>query len=275
MTRSTRDPACVPDLLLERYRLGEMSRDEKEELHRLLASDEGLRARLRALEESDKEIRHRYPPAWLAARIRERLRANVVRPPVLQIGPRFSWRVHFAVAAMAVVVIAVGWRLFGPLYLEPIQQASDSAQHSSRIKGDRLVLFRKTLEGSEVLSNGTRARAGDQVRIGYQAAAQSYGAILSIDGRGTVMRHFPRKGELAEPLKGDGLELLDYTYELDDAPGWEQFYLVYGPEAFPVEPVLEAARARAAHVGADPPGLLTLSAPLEQSSLVLIKEATP
>lgn len=275
MTRSNHDPSCVPDLLLERYRLGEMSGDEKEKLQRLLTTDERLRARLRALGESDQEIRRRYPPGWLAARIRKRLRPNVERPSFVQKGPRFGWRAPFAVAAVAVVVIGVGWHVFGPLYLEPVRQASDSAEQPDRIKGGRLVLFRKTLEGSEVLSNEARARPGDQVRIGYRAAAQSYGAILSIDGRGTVMRHFPRKGELAEPLKGDGLELLDYTYELDDAPGWEQFYLVYGPEEFPVEPVLETARVRAAHVGADPPGLLPLSAPLEQSSLVLIKEATP
>jgi hypothetical protein len=61
---------------------------------------------------------------------------------------------------------------------------------------------------------------------------------------------------------------------LDDAPGWEKFYLVSGREAFRLAPVLEAAQTLAVGAGARPPGSLTLSTPLEQTSLVLMKEAT-
>jgi hypothetical protein len=36
--------------------------------------------------------------------------------------------------------------------------------------------------------------------------------------------------------------LLDSSYELDDAPSWERFYLVTGNDPFYVEPILRAAR---------------------------------
>lgn len=274
MTHPDHDLSHVPDLLLERYRLGEMSPTEIARFRRRLEADEGLRARLRALDDSDEEIARRYPPGWLAARIRQRLPVNALRrsPSIGQ--RRFSWRLPIAVAATAVVALGVGWRLLGPLRLLPAWMKSRSVEQVDRLKGDSLVLFRKTAAGSEVLGNGARARAGDQIRIGYRAADHSYGVILSIDGRGVVTRHFPQQGERAALLTHDGLVLLDHAYELDDAPGWERFYLVTGREAFDWAPVLVAARALAAGAGARPPGALTLSAPLEQTSLFLMKEAT-
>ncbi|MFH1574115.1 MAG: hypothetical protein ABIG68_09030 [Acidobacteriota bacterium] len=273
MTHGTRDPAHVPDLLLERYRLGEMPPAEIKRLRRRLDRDEGLRARLRALDDSDEEVRRRYPSGWLAARIRQRLGGSASRP-FPDVRRRSSgWQLPIAATAAAVVVLAVGWRFFGPPYLQPGWMASDSAGPVERIKGRTLMLFRKTAEGSEPLGDGAQARAGDQVRIGYRAAGPCYGMILSIDGRGVVTRHFPDQGERAAPLTPDGLALLDHSYELDDAPGWERFYLVSGAEAFLVAPVLEAAQKLARAAGPGPAGALNLSAPLDQSSLVLIKEA--
>jgi len=274
VTQHTHDPSHLPDLLLERYRLGEMSPAEIERLRRRLATDEELRARLRALDDSNEEIGRRYPSGWLAARIRQRLRADVSHPSPSVSRRRFSWRLPIAVAAVAVVVVGVGLRLLGPLQRLPAWMTSHSGEQVDRLKGRSLVLFRKTAAGSEVLSDEARVRAGDQIRIGYRAAGRSYGLILSIDGRGVVTRHFPQQGEQAALLIHDGLVLLDHAYELDDAPGWERFYLVTGHQAFKVAPVLEAARRLGAGAGSRPSGPLTISAPLEQTSLILVKEAT-
>jgi len=274
VTEHNRDPLRVPDLLLERYRLGELSPPEIEELRRRLAADEGLRARLQALDDSDREIRRRYPPDWLSARIQERLGADAAQPSPRVRRRNFSWRLPVSAAAAAVLVIVVGWQILGPRDLEVARKSLDGAESGVRIKGDSLVLFRRTAEGSEVLGDGALARAGDKIRIGYRAAGRSYGIILSIDGRGVVTRHFPRHGRQAALLTTRGLTLLDHAYELDDAPGWERFYLVFSRDAFDVAPVLEAARKLAADAGASPPTALVLPAPLDQSSLVLIKEAT-
>jgi hypothetical protein len=274
VTHPDHDLSHVPDLLLERYRLGEMSPMEIARFRRRMETDEGLRARLRALDDSDDEIGRRYPPGWLAAHIRQRLRANASRRTP-SVGQRsFSWRLPIAVVVSAVVVIGVGWRLLGPLHLLREWMVSHSVEQVDRLKGCNLVLFRKTAEGSEVLGNEARARAGDQIRIGYRAAGRSYGLILSIDGRGVVTRHFPQQGDQAALLTHDGLVLLDHGYELDDALGWERFYLVTGQQVFKVAPVLEAARRLGAGAGSRPPGPLTISAPLEQASFTLVKEAT-
>ena len=71
MSRETREDR-VPDLLLERYRLGETLPDERGQLERTLEQDAELRRRLEELECSDAEIRRRHPPEWLAARVEER-----------------------------------------------------------------------------------------------------------------------------------------------------------------------------------------------------------
>ena len=70
MTRR-RDTGGVPDLVLERYRLGELPPAEAEALERRLAVEPELAARLEALDRSDEETRRRYPPAWLAEQIRQ------------------------------------------------------------------------------------------------------------------------------------------------------------------------------------------------------------
>jgi hypothetical protein len=251
-----------------------MSPSEIEELRLRLTLDEGLRARLQALDDSDREIRRRYPPGYLSERIQQRLGVNAAHPSPTVRRRNFSWRLPVSAAAAAVLVIAIGWQIFGPPDLGPGRRPSDTAESGDRIKGDSLVLFRKTAEGSEGLSDGAAARAGDQIRIGYRAAGRSYGMILSIDGRGVVTRHFPRQGRQAALLTARGLVLLDHAYELDDAPRWERFYLVSSRQVFDVAPVLEAARTVAASAGTKPPPTLALSAPLNQSSLVLIKEAT-
>jgi hypothetical protein len=63
---------------------------------------------------------------------------------------------------------------------------------------------------------------------------------------------------------------LPEAYELDDAPGFEQFYLVAADDPFPVGQVLEAVRRR--HAGGDGGGRLDLPASMDQSSFVLRKE---
>jgi len=59
---------------------------------------------------------------------------------------------------------------------------------------------------------------------------------------------------------------LTEAYELDDAPGFERFYLVAADETFAVETVVDAVR----RAGTD--GQLDLPASMEQDSLAIEKE---
>lgn len=259
MTVSANDSDRVPDLLLEQYRLGELSADAAARLERRLAQDAGLRARLEAIDRSDEDIRRQYPPEWLAGQIRLRLGPAA---PASARTPRAAWvRWAVPVAVAATVLVA--------LVLKP-----DSTE---RFKGTGpgLVLHRRTAEGSEPLSAGDTVRRGDLVRVGYRADGRAYGVIFSIDGRGTVTRHLPAVGPFAAALAGGGPVLLDYAYELDDAPRWEAFYFVTSDEPFDVEPVLAAAREAASHnLGASPP-TIALPAGLDEAIFMLRKEDSP
>ncbi len=96
-------------------------------------------------------------------------------------------------------------------------------------------------------------------------------AVVSVDGRGGVTLHWPEGSGPAAELESGRAVPLPHAYRLDDAPGFERFFLVTGAARFDTGAVLEAARRLAASGRArtDP---LPLAAGLEQRALVLIKE---
>ncbi len=252
----------IPDLLLEQYRLDELPATDTARIERLLIEDATLRARLAALEASDREIAQRQPAEWLAGRIRERMRTETRRPrPTAPAIRRFALASALAAAAV-VIAFAVPWK---------------PADDGDRIKGlsPSLAIYRRTPQGSETLADGAAARAGDLLRVGYVAAGRGYGVILSIDGRGVVTLHLPPGGSRAAALRGGGTVLLDQAYELDDAPAWERFYFVTSEDAFDVAPVVEAAKRAAARDLRSPPAALPISRELGQVTFSLQKEVRP
>jgi hypothetical protein len=274
MTGRLGDTTRVPDLVLEQHRLGELEPGEAARLARRLEQEDELRERLAELDRSDEDLRRRYPPEWLAQRVRERLESGCSRADR---APRLRRRrapVLAALAAAALVVLVLDTRLAEP---PPARRDSPASASGDRLKGSRpgLALFRRTPDGSEPLTDGAFVRTGDLVRVGYRAAGRSFGAILSIDGRGLVSMHLPKAGDRAAALARGGLVLLDFSYELDDAPRWEAFYFVTGEMPFDVTGVVRAARSAAAGAAGTAPPVLALPAGLEQSLFILKKEARP
>jgi len=257
----------VPDLLLEQYRLGELSKDASARLERRLEEDVNLLSRLEALERSDEEVRRRYPPEWLAGQIRLRLGSPAPMSALPARAAWGRWAVPVAVAAAVFVAMVLLPRPVGP---PPGSDATERVKGS----GPSLALYRRTSQGSERLAEGDLLRQGDLLRVGYQASGRRYGVILSIDGHGAVTRHLPIQGAAAAVLDRDGLVLLDDAYELDDAPRWEAFYFVTSDEPFDVEPVLAAAREAASRgIGASPPSIELRD--LDQAIFAVRKEDTP
>ena len=275
--------SAIPDLLLERYRLNEVSPAERAAVERRLREDDGLRRRLEEIERSDEAIRETGFPASLARRLRGRIdleaatpvggRAGRSRVPVAlrqrlpAIGRSWRWALPLAVGA-GILLLAVAGPHVGGLRPGPT---------GVRIKGLRpsLTVFRQTPRGSESLADGAAARQGDVVLLAYQAAGRAYGVIVSIDGRGGLSVHLPTSGrDAARLLPGDKV-VLDQAYELDDAPRWECFYFVTGQEPFAVEPVVEAAKRVASLHRDSPPPSLALPHGLEQSTFFLQKEDRP
>ena len=236
----------LPELVLERYRLNELPDATHATIAHEAAVDPAVWARLDALDRSDSEIREQYAPDVLAGRrlTRHRSRHALVLGSAL------------ALAVLALVVII-------PRHI--------STGDDTRIKGvvgrPALAVYRRTPAGSERLADGDVAHAGDLLRIGYASAGRTYGIILSIDGSDAVTLHLPPSGDRAVHLEPGSMNLLDSSYELDEAPRIERFYFVMGSQPFDVAPVLAAARqARGA------PNNLPLPPGLEQVIFTLQKE---
>jgi len=235
MTRS------LPDLLLERHRLNELPGDVERNVIGEIAANPAARARVDALARSDEDIRLAYAPS------------RFVRPASRRRSRR-HWPIGGALAAAVAILLAVMPNL--------------PPSGGDRVKGDPLLaVYRRTPAGSERLTDGTVARAGDVLRLGYGSAGRAYGIILSIDGRGTVTLHLPPLGSQAAALSPGGITLLDTAYELDAAPRIERFYFITAARPFAVAPVLAAAHATPAA-----PPVLALPAGLDQVTFAVQKE---
>jgi hypothetical protein len=258
----------ISDLTLEQYHLGELGAAQERRVRRELQRDEELRGRLAEIARSDEQIRERYPAERMVPLIHElALREESAAPRVN--AERRPWRIPtlawaIPVAAMTLVLLSL------PIFLRPTDE--------TRLKGaaPHLLVFRRTLTGAEELAPGSVTKKGDVLQLSYVAGEAKYGVIFSVDGRGTLTWHVPsgyRGGALPAPaLDPKGPALLPKAYELDDAPGFERFFLVYSARPFQVAEVERIARTLAAGGGADRTDL-KLGRGLGQSSLLVKKQA--
>lgn len=230
------DRRRVPDVLLERYRLGELPAAQVQDIDAALGRDAAARDRLDAIAADDAAQHAARLPHRIVVALRQRQhdRASAAHAS--------RWQTISVAAAAATLLVAV----VATVVRQPPVPVT-SVDDGDRIKGagPAIVAFRKAGNTSEVLHDGDAAREHDVIRLGYQAAGPAFGAIVSIDGRGTVTQHLPASGTRAAALASTGRVLLDAAYELDDAPRWERFCLVTGNRPFELAAVLDAARASA------------------------------
>ena len=252
----------IPPWQLERHRLGELPPDEAARVDEALAGDPEARAQVDGLREDDARILDAHPPRVMAAAIRERIEreSRATSPPRARV-PVLS------AAAAALCLLA-----FLPLALQR------SSLPETRIKGlaPSLLVFRESANRPEPLAASSVARADDVIQLAYQAAGRPFGSVISIDGRGHVTRHLPRTGDRAARLESGGPVPLSEAYRLDDAPGFELFFLVTADAPFSVEAVVrEAARQYGNAAGSARAGIrLDLPPNLAQFRFELRKEGS-
>jgi len=248
----------LPALTLERYRLRELPKAELAALDARLETDAALREALARLDASDHEILDAAKPADFVRRLEARADARNRRERVLaeraQAGrghaPETSRKSSASLkpllagaAALALIALPVGFAVRNAMGPEVLASAEPIEDDTVRLKGlqPHLAVFRKTAEGAEPLASGEKARPGEFLRIGYQAGGFAYGAIVSVDGNGSVTRHWPAEGDRAARLE-QGEALLPQAFELDAAPDYERFYFVVSKRAFDLDPVLASLR---------------------------------
>ena len=242
--------------LVERVALGEAPADTT-----LTASEQ---QRLAELTADDEAIRSMYSKGDVSAEVRRRQRVEAVRA---RSELRRGWpMLASGLAATAAVAL---WVFVPGGAKDP---GAIARMEQTRLKGAGLILHRKTAEGSDTLISGERARAGDRIQIGYRLDQASFAVLLSVDGRGVVTYHVPSDGRF-EPVQRDaGHHQLSFSYQLDDAPAFERFFLVTSDRAFAIAEVRRAA----ARLSQKPRSValtepLALPGGLSQLDFVLIK----
>jgi hypothetical protein len=262
----------INEHFLERYLLGELPPDEAGEVERAAAADPRVRSAIEGLEASNRDILARYPAASFKARLLDRLKDAE--------SPVRSWNrwAAFAAAGAALVLAAVlivpriRHLSSGPPFGAGGEQDLVKGAAAVDLTRTQLLVYRKAGDMAELVGDGTEARAGALLQLAYVAASERYGTILSIDGGGGVTRHFPADEGGSTLLSLNKRVLLQSALELDDAPGFERFFLV--TSAAPVD--VGAVMAKAVELARDPAAAkradLDLPAGLKQTSVLVLKE---
>lgn len=266
-------PHRTPDWLLERIALGELPPAELAAARAQLAQEPDGEARLAALEDDNRAILEKLPPASVAREVESRA-ALVRRVEAAREGAR-PLRRFAPVAALVPALAAVAlFVVIHPGRSIPGGEAGTPGAEGTRTKGllPQLVVHRQGAAEPERLTDGAAAAAGDVVQLSYIAAGHAYGAILSVDGRGTVTLHAPESIGQSVSLEASGTHSLPRAYELDDAPAFERFILITSDTPFALDEVLAAARTLAVSTNARtaplalPEGFTQVSFTLEKVS---------
>ena len=235
------------NILLEKYRLGEITEEEMLQLKEAYPDDLALEKEIAELEASDREILETYKPHDIAESIRKRIEheaagATGTETRIISFSAFKALRITAAAAAAALVII-FGISFFNQPTTSGSMVAASEGLSSERIKGLKpsMKIYRRSGDSVEILANRDAAHEKDLLQIEYIAGSFKYGVIFSIDGRGVVTLHYPTYSGVAAELDNNGAILLPYAYELDDAPGFERFFFVTGGSGFDADEVLDAA----------------------------------
>jgi hypothetical protein len=270
----------VPEFLIERLARGELSASEAAAIRAALGPE--VEARLQAIAEDDAAVLARLPPERVAATVRRRL-----APSVAPTRASSWWFPAGGLVGAALAASLAVWCSVRPGSPGAGELAVDSGGGAGRFPGDpdpgdvvrikgdaSLTIDRLGAKGPERLAAGATVRAGDRLQLQYRAGDREQGAIVSIDGRGVTTLHFPASVDAPAQLQDGGLVPLDHSYELDEAPRFERFFLVTAIPGtrFDVAAVVRAAERLAAAPDAER-GELSLPAGYESTALLLAKSA--
>ena len=215
----------VPPLLLERLARDELPEPKKTEVLERLQREAGGMERLDELRASDAAILSEIPPA--------RFRSDLDQALGRSKAPRWlTLALPMAAAASAVVALVP----FSPD--DPV--TGPNGVETTRTKGDssaRLVVLR----GESRLADGDSARAGDLLSFMVQTSSPVYAVLVARDGSGAVSAIAPEAGSAIRITPNQPLPV---SYELDDAPDFERFYLVTSSSPFDLSSVVDEVRSR-------------------------------
>ena len=231
----------LTELTLDRYRLGDLTEDERQAVARRLDEQPEVRAVLQAMDEFDSAHELRPPAALVAA-----IAAGEARPPkdakVLQFRRRM--RVG-APVALGLLAAAAAVSLVAPtneLSPGPAVVSGDDF----RVKGAGFGVELHAHDGAESrrLAPGASVRPGE--RLGFRVEGGSGGHLLiaGIDAKHDPYLCYPQDTGGASALAPEGKEaqVLNAAVRLDDAPGVETVVAVLCDAPFAYGEIAAAMR---------------------------------
>jgi len=237
----------VGELKLRRFRAGEFSGDAHQEIARHTNECGPCRAKLRLLQEEQRQFEREIPFERFAGGVERALR--VPRPR-----PRRVWALGSAfglVAAAAVVLVVWPFGKAGDLG----SRFDDSVRTRSHSKGGTSALVRIAPASGEaqrsLLPAGTTVlRPGDRIRLGYTTAAPGYLAAVSVDDKGEVSKICPEGGGSLRVAATPHTTYLPDSLELTGS-GRERVFLFLSERPLDGEVVNQAVRKAHAQANGD------------------------
>ena len=260
----------ISEYYLERYALGELPEEEEEEIRQLSSSIPEIQAALEEIKSSNRDILALYPPLTVKASLITQLEEPVKKAFPL----KTVLTISSAVATFLILFLVLPLLKKDPRIIYP-----DVEQDVVSVKGipavdlsrTQLLVYRKIKDQVEILADGQHARAGDLLQLAYVATEDSFGMILSIDGRGTVTLHLPESlGETAKLESGKQF-LLPNAIELDDAPKFERFFFLTSNSPIDVDGVLQEAQDLARNADQVQKQNIDLPVSYKQYSVLILK----
>jgi len=253
----------VSQLMLERYRLGEVSAKEHKCIKALLTENRELSLRYESLAESEQELRSRYPLKSLPA-FANTSAGNTAAPAGRserknrQGGfPRSRTIKFIGGFCAAALLICAFFPSLQYLRGKNSRFASSQEMDGIRLKGHELkhelaLYLKETPTHTSLPSNAEGRRLqdksllseGNTVQLAYTTlpGEEYYGAIFSIDGRSVVTLHYPYHSGQSTLLQAGKRTFLDEAYTLDDAPDFEIFFMVISQTMLNIDQVLKTAK---------------------------------
>ena len=226
----------ISNLMLERYKLGELSQEEKALVDKTIESDPELQARFSDLKRSDFEFLNRYPVSTVLNKNNEKTQK------------RKTFTIISGICAAALFVgisFPLIWNQINsedvagdrPKGMAPLFQSS---------KTD-LSVYLKT--GQESLAyEGLPLHEGNTIQLAYTVPGVRYGVIFSVDGRSQVTLHYPYSINGNTQLVSGKQTALEEAYMLDDAPNYEVFFFVVSKTPLDTRSIINSAESMVKNV---------------------------
>ena len=264
-------PNTIPEYILEKYVLGELTPERMIQITELVRKDPVIAARIESIKISNQQILNQYPADEFAASVKRRYRMLSVADEI-RVAEKKRPRRFFVLAPVLSAALVLIAFLVLPGDDTGIVQTHESEYIGIKGLEPTLWIFRRTDDDAELLNNDSvYVSPGDILQIGYTAAGHEYGVIVSIDGAGAATLHYPSYTYESPRLDQDGRQQCPYSYELDDAPAFERFFFVTSDKPIDVSGIIEAAKVLGKTDGADSLGL-DLPETMKQTSIILRKK---